>query len=83
MVAQNLGSDRLCNRLLGRALPGLLLARSQPGKRFGDVHHLIILLGSPVATRANATCLPNGGCSTRLAVRILCTVFSFPTRLDE
>ena len=48
MVAQNLGSDRLCNRLLGRALPGLLLARSQPGKRFGDVHHLIILLGSPV-----------------------------------
>src|SRR5215211_6140671 len=32
---------------------------------------------SPVATRAKATCAPNGGCSTRLAVRILCIVLSF------
>ena len=32
---------------------------------------------SPVATRANATCLPNGGCSTCLAFRFL-TVLSFP-----
>ncbi len=35
---------------------------------------------SPVATRANATCLPNGGCATRLAVRIFFIVLSFPTR---
>src|SRR5215207_5050064 len=38
---------------------------------------------SPVATRANATCAPNGGCSFRLAVRIFFTVLSFPTRLEK
>src|SRR5215204_3908048 len=32
---------------------------------------------SPVATRANATCLPNGGCSSCLALGFL-TVLSFP-----
>src|ERR671910_972777 len=32
---------------------------------------------SPVPTRAKATCAPNGGCSTRLALRILCIVLSF------
>src|SRR5215210_4500326 len=32
---------------------------------------------SPVATRAKATCAPNLGCSTRLALRILCIVLSF------
>jgi hypothetical protein len=38
---------------------------------------------SPVATRAKATCAPNGGCSFRLAVRISFTVLSFPTRLEK
>src|SRR5215211_2925985 len=38
---------------------------------------------SPVATRANATCAPNLGCSFRLAVRIFFTVLSFPTRLEK
>jgi hypothetical protein len=38
---------------------------------------------SPVATRANATCAPNGRCSTRLALRILCIAFSFPTRQEK
>src|ERR687898_84858 len=32
---------------------------------------------SPVATRAKATCAPNGGCSTRLALRIFFIVLSF------
>src|SRR5829696_877457 len=38
---------------------------------------------SPVATRAKATCAPNLGCATRLAVRIFFTVLSFPTRLEK
>src|ERR671910_595800 len=38
---------------------------------------------SPVTTRANATCAPNGGCSFRLALCILFTVLSFPTRLEK
>src|SRR5215208_2971082 len=38
---------------------------------------------SPVATLANATCAPNGGCSFRLAVRIFFTILSFPTRLEK
>src|SRR5215207_1196688 len=32
---------------------------------------------SPVATRAKATCAPNLGCATRLAVRVLCIILSF------
>src|SRR5215210_6972735 len=37
---------------------------------------------SPVATRANATCLPNGGCSSCLALGFL-TVPSFPRFLQR
>src|SRR5829696_9354778 len=37
---------------------------------------------SPVATRANATCLPNGGCSSCLALGFL-TVLSFPRFLQR
>src|SRR5215207_1895433 len=32
---------------------------------------------SPLATRANATCAPNGGCSALVAVRIFLIVLSF------
>src|SRR5215210_906398 len=38
---------------------------------------------SPVATRANATCAPNGRCSFGLALCIFFTVLSFPTRLEK
>ena len=38
---------------------------------------------SPVTTRANATCAPNGRCSTRLALRILCIAHSFLIRLEK
>jgi hypothetical protein len=38
---------------------------------------------SPVTTRANATCAPNGRCCSRLALRILCIALSFLTRLEK
>src|SRR5215210_548762 len=38
---------------------------------------------SPVATRANATCLPNGGCSSCLLALRFLTVLSFPRFSSE